>query len=121
MANEIGHYLPARLVEHWITQHPGCQRPVAEVSDKALQQFCESLQHWQIIPKGSEGYLKAEVTLGGIDTRDVSSQTMETKMPGLYVIGEAVDVTGWLGGYNFQWAWASGHACAEALAVSLLG
>ena len=121
VANEIGHYLPARLVEHWITQHPGCQRPVAEVSDKALQQFCESLQHWQIVPKGSEGYLKAEVTLGGIDTRDVSSQTMETKMPGLYVIGEAVDVTGWLGGYNFQWAWASGHACAEALAASLPG
>ena len=119
--NEIGNYLPSRLVEHWITQHPACQRPIVDVPDKALQQFCESLQRWQIVPNGSEGYLKAEVTLGGIDTRDVSSQTMETKMPGLYVIGEAVDVTGWLGGYNFQWAWASGHACAEALAASLPG
>ncbi len=118
VVNEIGNYLPVRLAEYWIAQHPGCQRPLADVADKALQQFCESLQRWHIVPNGSEGYAKAEVTLGGIDTRDVSSQTMETKMPGLYVIGEAVDVTGWLGGYNFQWAWASAHACAEALATS---
>ncbi|WP_347254932.1 NAD(P)/FAD-dependent oxidoreductase [Brachymonas denitrificans] len=116
VANEIGHYLPSRLLEHWMSSHPGCQRPLAETADKALQQLCQSLQQWHITPNGSEGYAKAEVTLGGIDTRDVSSQTMETRQPGLYVIGEAVDVTGWLGGYNFQWAWASAHACAEALA-----
>jgi predicted flavoprotein YhiN len=67
------------------------------------------------VPSGTEGYRKAEVTLGGVDTRDLSSQTMESKQPGLYFIGEVVDVTGWLGGYNFQWAWASGHACAMAL------
>lgn len=116
VANEIGHYLPARLLEHWLISHPACQRPLAETADKALQQLCQSLQQWDITPNGSEGYAKAEVTLGGIDTRDVSSQTMETRQPGLYVIGEAIDVTGWLGGFNFQWAWASAHACAEALA-----
>ena len=72
---------------------------------------------WQLTPNGSEGYKKAEVTLGGVDTRDLSSQTLESKQPGLYFIGEVVDVTGWLGGYNFQWAWASAFACAEALAA----
>jgi predicted flavoprotein YhiN len=64
---------------------------------------------------GTEGYRKAEVTLGGVDTRDLSSRTMESKQPGLFFIGEVVDVTGWLGGYNFQWAWSSAHACAMAL------
>jgi predicted flavoprotein YhiN len=71
------------------------------------------------LANGSEGYKKAEVTLGGVDTRDLSSQTMESKQPGLYFIGEVVDVTGWLGGYNFQWAWASAHACATALAQNM--
>ena len=67
-------------------------------------------------PSGTEGYRKAEVTAGGVDTRELSSQTMEsTKVPGLHFIGEVVDVTGWLGGYNFQWAWSSAHACAQAL------
>jgi predicted Rossmann fold flavoprotein len=99
---------------------PGCsrtawQRPVAEASDKALAQLAERLARWELVPTGTEGYKKAEVTLGGVDTRDLSSQTMESKQPGLYFIGEVVDVTGWLGGYNFQWAWASGHACAQAL------
>ena len=68
---------------------------------------------------GTEGYKKAEVTAGGLDTRDLSSQTLESKQPGLYFIGEVVDVTGWLGGYNFQWAWASGFACAHGLADKL--
>ena len=116
VANEVGNYLPSRLLDHWLAGHPGCQRSLAETADKALQQLCLSLQQWEITPNGSEGYAKAEVTLGGIDTRDVSSQTMETRQPGLYVIGEAMDVTGWLGGYNFQWSWASAHACAQALA-----
>ena len=89
-------------------------------SDKALRTAQERLAHWAFAPNGTEGYAKAEVTIGGISTAELSSQTMEAKkVPGLYAIGEAVDVTGWLGGYNFQWAWASGVAsglaCAEAL------
>lgn len=74
------------------------------------------LNRWKLIPTGTEGYAKAEVTLGGIDTDNLSSRTMEAKtVPGLYAIGEAVDVTGWLGGYNFQWAWSSGYAAGEAV------
>ena len=87
--------------------------------DKALNKLAETLSNWPLTPTGSEGYRKAEVTLGGVDTRDLSSQTMESKQPGLYFIGEVVDVTGWLGGYNFQWAWASAHACAQALGQRL--
>ena len=108
--------MPSRLAEAWTGQNPLWQRPVAEVPDKALSQLAEALSRWSLVPTGSEGYKKAEVTLGGVDTRDLSSQTMESKQPGLYFIGEVVDVTGWLGGYNFQWAWASAHACAQALA-----
>ncbi|MEO6018046.1 MAG: NAD(P)/FAD-dependent oxidoreductase, partial [Polaromonas sp.] len=91
------------------------QRPIVDVPDKALLGLAQRLADWQLVPNGSEGYRKAEVTVGGVDTRDLSSQTMESKQPGLYFIGEVVDVTGWLGGYNFQWAWASGYACAQAL------
>jgi predicted flavoprotein YhiN len=76
------------------------------------------LADWQFMPNGSEGFAKAEVTVGGISTADLSSQTLEAKtVPGLYAIGEAVDVTGWLGGYNFQWAWASGWATGTAIAA----
>ncbi len=99
-------------------QDAALQRPAAEVPDKALHKLAQALSGWSLVPTGSEGYKKAEVTLGGVDTRDLSSQTMESKQPGLYFIGEVVDVTGWLGGYNFQWAWASAHACAQALAQS---
>lgn len=85
-------------------------------SNGALNQIAQSLQRWQFNPAGSEGYRTAEVTLGGINTSELSSKTFELKkVPGLYVIGEAVDVTGWLGGYNFQWAWASGYSCAQFL------
>ena len=109
--------LPTRLADTWTAQKPDWQRPINEASDKALNALAESLQRWQIIPNGSEGYKKAEVTAGGVDTRELSSQTMESsKSPGLYFIGEVVDVTGWLGGYNFQWAWASAVACAAGLA-----
>jgi predicted flavoprotein YhiN len=84
---------------------------LADLPDKQLRQLGESLNRWTLIPQGSEGYKKAEVTLGGVDTRALSQQTMMVNaVPGLYFIGEAVDVTGWLGGYNFQWAWASGVA-----------
>ncbi len=115
LANELAALVPSRLAEAWVQQDADWQRPVAEVSDKALARLAERLSRWEITPAGTEGYRKAEVTLGGVDTRDLSSQTMESKQPGLYFIGEVVDVTGWLGGYNFQWAWASGHACAQAL------
>lgn len=115
IANELGAWVPHRLADAWVAQDPQWQRPVAEASDKALTQLAQKLSHWPLTPNGSEGYKKAEVTLGGVDTRDLSSQTMESKQPGLYFIGEVVDVTGWLGGYNFQWAWASAFACAQAL------
>ncbi|MEN9996954.1 MAG: hypothetical protein RL462_1730 [Pseudomonadota bacterium] len=115
IANELGAWVPHRLADAWVAQDAQWQRPVAEASDKALTQLAQKLSHWPLTPNGSEGYKKAEVTLGGIDTRDLSSQTMESKQPGLYFIGEVVDVTGWLGGYNFQWAWASAFACAQAL------
>lgn len=120
LANELSQNpalrLPARLADAWVQQQPAWQRPVAEASDKALAQLADSLARWDITPSGTEGYRKAEATLGGVDTRELSSQTMEARQqPGLYFIGEVVDVTGWLGGYNFQWAWASAHACAQAL------
>ena len=111
---------PARLADTWTARDAAWQRPINEVSDKALNALADSLQRWQITPNGSEGYKKAEVTAGGVDTRELSSQTLESqKSPGLYFIGEVVDVTGWLGGYNFQWAWASAHACAQALPLPL--
>ena len=115
IANELGAWVPHRLADAWVAQDPQWQGPVAEASDKALLQLAQKLSHWPLTPNGSEGYKKAEVTLGGVDTRDLSSQTMESKQPGLYFIGEVVDVTGWLGGYNFQWAWSSAFACAQAL------
>lgn len=115
LVNELAGLVPSRLAEAWVQQDPEWQRPVAEASDKALARLAERLSRWEITPTGTEGYKKAEVTLGGVDTRDLSSQTMESKQAGLYFIGEVVDVTGWLGGYNFQWAWASAHACAQAL------
>ncbi|WP_350296585.1 NAD(P)/FAD-dependent oxidoreductase [Limnohabitans sp. Rim8] len=116
LANELASLVPSRLAEAWVSAQPDLQRPMPDVPDKALTLLAEALSHWRLTPIGSEGYKKAEVTLGGVDTRDLSSQTMESKQPGLYFIGEVVDVTGWLGGYNFQWAWASAHACATALA-----
>lgn len=123
IANELARQLPARLVDTWIQQGRHAahnwQRPVNEVSDKALAELALSLTQWELVPTGSEGYNKAEVTAGGVDTRDLSSQSMESRQPGLYFIGEVVDVTGWLGGYNFHWAWASANACALDLADKL--
>lgn len=89
-------------------------KPLNQYSDPALVEIAERLHHWQLIPAGTEGYKTAEVTLGGVDTDEISSKTMEAKcQPGLYFVGEVLDVTGWLGGYNFQWAWASGHAAGS--------
>jgi predicted Rossmann fold flavoprotein len=115
IANELASVVPSRLADAWASTDAALQRPICDATDKALLTLAERLADWQITPNGSEGYKKAEVTAGGVDTRDVSSQTMESKQPGLYFIGEVVDVTGWLGGYNFQWAWASGFACGNAL------
>jgi predicted Rossmann fold flavoprotein len=116
IANELAAWLPARLADTWVGQQADWQRPVNEASDKALAALADGLSRWTLVPTGTEGYRKAEVTAGGVDTRDLSSQTMESKQAGLYFIGEVVDVTGWLGGYNFQWAWASAFACAHGMA-----
>ena len=115
VANELAVLLPTRLADAWTAQTDSLQRPVNEAPDKALKALAEKLSCWELTPTGSEGYKKAEVTAGGVDTRELSSQTMESRQSGLYFIGEVVDVTGWLGGYNFQWAWASGFACAQGL------
>jgi predicted Rossmann fold flavoprotein len=116
LSNELASLLPARLAEAWTAGDERLQRPICDIPDKALSDLAARLSHWELRPVGTEGYRKAEVTAGGVDTRDLSSQTLESKQPGLYFIGEVVDVTGWLGGYNFQWAWASAHACALAMA-----
>ena len=122
IANEISAIVPSRLADTWVAQGATFghqwERSIAEASDKALQVLAERMTHWEITPTGTEGYRKAEVTAGGVNTKALSSQTMESSQRGLYFIGEVVDVTGWLGGYNFQWAWASGFACAQALAAN---
>ena len=116
LANELASLLPARLADAWVSQSAEWQRPINEASDKALARLAEHLGRWELTPTGTEGYKKAEVTLGGVDTRALSPHTLECKaQPGLHFIGEVVDIAGWLGGYNFQWAWASAAACAQAL------
>jgi predicted Rossmann fold flavoprotein len=117
LRNELASLLPARLAEAWLEGSPElAARALPEVPDRDLERLAAGLRRWEIVPSGSEGYRKAEVTAGGVDTRELSSQTMESRRcPGLFFIGEVVDVTGWLGGYNFQWAWASAAACAAAL------
>ena len=116
LVNVLAAYLPQRLADGWLQvgNYPADQR-IADMTDKSLRTLGESINNWKIIPNGSEGYKKAEVTRGGIDTKALSQQSMMVnKVPGLYFIGEAVDVTGWLGGFNFQWAWASGVAAGQA-------
>jgi hypothetical protein len=113
LARLLAEHLPKRFVQHWATLHP-LERQVGGVGDQELAAIAAGLHAWTLVPAGTEGYRKAEVTRGGIDTAELSSKTMEArKVPGLYCIGEVVDVTGWLGGYNFQWAWASGHCAGE--------
>ena len=117
--NLLGEIIPGRLADRLcelFISSGQAQLPLPQVSEKALETFCERLHHWKVIPSGTVGYSKAEVTRGGVDTDELSSKTMEAKkVPGLYFIGEVVDVTGWLGGYNFQWAWASGFAAGQAV------
>lgn len=114
--------LPRRLAEGWSElAHIAPQTKIAEVSDKALRGLAESLKRWRLAPSGTEGFRKAEVTRGGVATDQLSQSTLEANtVPGLFFIGEVVDVTGWLGGYNFQWAWASGVAAGRAISAGHL-
>ncbi len=117
MGNILSQWLPTRLAEGLLLANGlEIDARLADMPDAKLRKLGDAVNRWAIVPAGSEGYRKAEVTLGGVDTRELSQQTMmATKVPGLYFIGEAVDVTGWLGGYNFQWAWASGVAAGQAV------
>lgn len=119
LVNVLMQSLPKSLAQGWLisrNEEAVGARKIAEVGDKMLRTLADSLKNWSIVPSGSEGWRKAEVTVGGVDTRGLSQQTMEALgVPGLYFIGEVVDVTGWLGGYNFQWAWASGSAAGRAV------
>ena len=119
LANALAAWLPSRLADTWTAHNSAWQRSLPDTPDKALHQLAQALSQWRLTPAGTEGYAKAEVTAGGVDTAELSQQTMESRQPGLYFIGEVVDITGWLGGYNFQWAWSSGFACAQALAERL--
>lgn len=112
----LADWLPERLAQAWCEGVAEAGRPLADIADAVLQRVAAQVGQWSLLPSGSAGFRKAEVTRGGVDTRRLSQQTLESGLqPGLHFIGEVVDVTGWLGGYNFQWAWASAHACAQAL------
>jgi predicted Rossmann fold flavoprotein len=117
LGNVLSQWLPTRLAEGLLLAHGfALDARLADMPDAQLRKLGALINQWTITPNGSEGYKKAEVTRGGVDTRELSQQTMMvSKVPGLYFIGEAVDVTGWLGGYNFQWAWASGVAAGQAV------
>jgi predicted Rossmann fold flavoprotein len=117
IGNELALHLPERLAHTWLQlQNLPAQRPLPEVRDRDLAQLATSLARWQLLPTGTEGWRKAEVMAGGVDTHELDSQSLASRrVPGLHFIGEVVDVTGWLGGYNFQWAWASAAACARGL------
>ena len=111
----LAEIVPARLADRLAVDGLPAGE-IANIPDRTFAAFAGSLKHWEVRPDGTEGYAKAEVTVGGVDTRDLSSRTMAARdVPGLFVIGEAVDVTGWLGGYNFQWAWSSGVAAGQAV------
>jgi predicted Rossmann fold flavoprotein len=115
VATVLAGRLPKRLAQ-LIAEHEGATGNMADASDKLLRQIAAAVNSWRVRPAGSEGYRTAEVTVGGVDTRALDSRTMAAKaVPGLYFIGEVVDVTGWLGGYNFQWAWASGWCAGQAV------
>lgn len=117
LTTELATLLPSRLVDH-LANEMDLSGNLADQSDVALRGLCDTLKNWEMVPTCTEGYRTAEVTLGGIDTDGLSSKTMEAKtVPGLYVIGEAADVTGWLGGFNFQWAWSSGWAAGQAIST----
>ncbi len=112
--NLLAQHLPRRMAQRWCETYR-VMGPVVEQKDRDLRALAEGLHRWRVVPSGTEGYKKAEVTRGGVSTRALNPKTMEAKQaPGLFFIGEVVDVTGWLGGYNFQWAWSSGYAAGQA-------
>lgn len=114
--NLLADFLPSRFAAYFCDRFLPVQLPLADTPDKALEVLGMKLNAWTIMPTGTVGYNKAEVTRGGVDTNELSSKTLESKKaPGLFFIGEVVDVTGWLGGYNFQWAWASGWAAGQVV------
>jgi predicted Rossmann fold flavoprotein len=116
MVNFLKQYLPNRFVENWCLANIEPKR-VVDYKQKELEFIAKSMHEFVVDVAGTEGYAKAEVTAGGVDTKELSSKTMESiKVPDLYFIGEVVDVTGWLGGYNFQWAWSSGYAAGVSSA-----
>jgi predicted Rossmann fold flavoprotein len=123
IGNALAEWMPGRLAHAWLATHGVApEARLADLSDKSLRRLGEAFAQWSLVPSGTEGYRKAEVTRGGVDTRELSSSTMMSeRVPDLYFIGEAVDVTGWLGGYNFQWAWASAVAAGEAAADNARG
>lgn len=113
--NFLAEYIPAKAAER-LFHADGAAKPLNAMTEPQVSNAAAAINDWRVRFKDTEGYDKAEVTLGGVSTAEISSQTMESRrVPGLYFIGEVVDVTGWLGGYNFQWAWASGHAAAQAI------
>lgn len=113
LANLLAEHLPRRFAHAWCALH-GWEKPVCQFSGTEIETIAQTLSDWRITPSGTQGYAKAEVTLGGVDTHALSSKTMQaTRRPGLFFVGEVMDVTGHLGGYNFQWAWASGHAAGQ--------
>ena len=115
LANLLAEKLPRRFAHEWCELH-GWTKPMSELSNKEMNAITLALQGWPLMPAGTLGYNKAEVTLGGVDTRALNSKSMEAEaVPGLFFIGEVVDVTGWLGGYNFQWAWSSGWVAGQAV------
>ena len=112
----LSRYLPKKLVELWFEQKLLEDKIIAQLTKQNMDFLVNFIHHWQFLPNGTEGYRTAEVTIGGVDTDYISSKTMEVKnTQGLYFIGEVLDVTGWLGGYNFQWAWSSAYACAMGI------
>lgn len=116
LKNQMAELVPKRLAERFCDLYVPNLTDLGNLPKKTLEEFCERLQNWSFVPAGTVGYAKAEVTRGGVDTDELSSKTMEAKKaPGLFFIGEVVDVTGWLGGFNYQWAWSSGWAAGQAV------
>jgi len=135
LGTALGTIVPKRLAQAWLSQadlgttgplagrpRPLSERRLAELGNRALQALATAFHDWRVLPAGTEGYRKAEVTAGGVATAELDPRTLEVnRIPGLHFIGESVDVTGWLGGYNFQWAWASGYCAARAMAAGTAG
>jgi predicted Rossmann fold flavoprotein len=114
LGNLLANFWPKRLSEQWLGELATSR--IADLPDRTLRELAGRIKGWSVVPNGTLGYKKAEVMRGGVDTRELDQRTMQAKsVPGLHFIGEVVDVTGWLGGYNFQWAWASGVACGRGL------